>query len=148
MMTMKNNLRLNGLKGELAIILMVTTLMTGCAANMAANGQNGPDLQIVQQEKSRREIEHYLGTPETVLTHDNGHSVATYDVEAKTKPSIARAAGHGAMDLLTLGLWEFVGGPAEMYMGRRVLVSVEYDREGKLIALDSVRYFNNIDSHN
>jgi len=136
--TMKTQLKINGLKIGINILIASTILTTGCAANMAANGQNGPDLNIVQQEKSRRDIERHLGAPESVLILENGHQVATYNVEARTKPNLLRAAGHGTMDLFTLGLWEVVGGPTEMYIGRRVSVAVEYDRNGQFMALKEV----------
>jgi len=53
-------------------------------------------------------------------------------VEARTEPDLARAAGHGLMDLWTFGLWEFVGGPIEAHNGRRQSVTVDYSSEGKV----------------
>ncbi|MEH6445206.1 MAG: hypothetical protein V7784_15030 [Oceanospirillaceae bacterium] len=122
---------------RLGATLIATLIMTGCAANMAANGQNGPELSLISQEKSRREVERHLGLPINILNLKGGQYIATYDVHAKTEPSLARAMGHGALDVVTLGLWEVIGGPAEMYHGRRVIVSARYDKANQLLTLQS-----------
>jgi hypothetical protein len=121
----------------LGATLTATLIMTGCAANMAANGQNGPELSLVSQEKSRQEVERHLGVPIKILKLNGGQYIATYDVHAKTEPSLARAAAHGALDVFTIGLWEVIGGPAEIYLGRRVLVSARYDKSNQLLTLQS-----------
>jgi hypothetical protein len=77
-------------------------------------------MKLVQKETLRQDVEHHLGSPISTSKLANGHTIATYDVQSKTDPSLLRAAGHGTLDLFTLGLWEVVGGPAEVYMGRRV----------------------------
>lgn len=120
---------------KILIGFMFCIILSGCAANMAANGQNGPDLNQVKQQYSRAEVEQFLGLPISETTMANGHKVAIYDVEAKTDPSIVRAAGHGALDLISLGLWELVGGPIEMYNGRRQQVKASYDSKNRLVDL-------------
>jgi len=112
-------------------------LMTGCAANMAAQGQNGPNMELVKQENNRRDIERYLGLPVEITPQGEGHYLAIYDVEARTEPNMTRAAGHATMDLFTFGLWEIIGGPTEVYMGRRVKVTVEYDENNQFVNLTS-----------
>ena len=117
--------------------LFTVALMTGCAANMAATGQNGPDMDIVMQETTRLDVERHLGSPVDVRNMSNGHTVALYEAQANIDPNMARAVAHGTLDLFTFGLWEVVGGPGEAYMGRRVEVTVEYDEQGNLFSLDS-----------
>jgi hypothetical protein len=122
---------------KLMYVALIGCAITSCSANMAYTGQNGPDMQIVMNEGTRHDVEIHLGSPYELTELSTGNYIALYDVQAKTESSFARAAGHGTLDLFTLGLWEVVGGPAEGYLGRRVVVTVEYDNEDNLVRLDS-----------
>lgn len=119
------------------VALSIGVTLSGCSANMAATGRDGPDLNVVSQEATRFNVERQLGSPETLQQQANGDWVAVYDVEPRTKPSLARAAGHGTLDLFTFGLWEVVGGPLEAAHARRVLVTARYDSSGKLLQMTS-----------
>lgn len=47
-------------------------------------------------------------------TEKNGKYIETYRAKAgKSGFNYVRAAGHGALDVLTLGLWEVAGTPVE-----------------------------------
>ncbi|WP_143534896.1 hypothetical protein [Ruegeria meonggei] len=117
--------------------LIFGAALSGCAANMAATGRDGPDLSVVSQEATRFNVERQLGSPDELQQQANGDWVAVYDVEPRTKPNLARAAGHGTLDLFTFGLWEVVGGPLEVAHARRVLVTARYDQSGKLLQMTS-----------
>jgi hypothetical protein len=119
------------------VALSIGVTLSGCAANMAATGSDGPDLSVVSREATRFNVERQLGSPETLKQQTNGDWVAIYDVEPRTKPNLARAAGHGTLDLFTFGLWEVVGGPLEVAHARRVLVTARYDKSGKLLQMNS-----------
>ena len=122
---------------SMLVALTLGVALSGCAANMAAKGSDGPDLSVVSQEATRMDVERQLGSPEQLQQQTNGDWVAVYDVEPRTKPNLARAAGHGTLDLFTFGLWEVVGGPLEVAHARRVLVTARYDDAGKLLQLTS-----------
>ena len=107
------------------VLLVVIALLQGCAANMAAQGQNGPDLNVVKRQQTRAEVERMLGLPVDTIRRNDGETVELYVVEARTEPSTTRAAGHAAADLFTFGLWEFVGGPIEASNGRRQRIVVK-----------------------
>ena len=109
------------------ILLLLVLSLQGCAANMAASGQNGPDLEVVQRQETRDDVERMLGRPTETIRRTDGVVVDLYLVEARTEPNLARAAGHATADLFTFGLWELVGGPIEAYHGRRQRIVVEYD---------------------
>ncbi|WP_282168685.1 hypothetical protein [Ruegeria atlantica] len=119
------------------VALICGAALSGCAANMAATGRDGPDLSVVSQEATRFNVERQLGSPDELQQQANGDWVAVYDVEPRTKPNLARAAGHGTLDLFTFGLWEVVGGPLEVAHARRVLVTARYDQSGKLLQMTS-----------
>jgi hypothetical protein len=123
----------------LTCIVLAALLLQGCAANMAAQGQNGPDMVVVKKQQSRDDIERMLGTPVETIRRTDGVLVDLYIVEARTEPSAARATGHAAASLFTFGLWDLVGGPIEAYQGRRQRVVVEYDGEDRVVSVLTTR---------
>ena len=120
-------------------IVFAAILLQGCAANMAASGQNGPDMNVVKRQQTREDVERMLGMPAETISNSNGEIVELYIVEARTEPSVTRAAGHATADLFTFGLWEFVGGPIEAYQGRRQRVAVRYDRNDRVLSIMTER---------
>lgn len=119
------------------IAVAIGGALSGCAANMAATGRDGPDLAVVAQEATRLDVERQLGSPVKTQQLGNGEYIAVYDVEPRTKANLARAAGHGVLDVFTFGLWEVVGGPLEAVNARRVLVTARYSKSDKLLGLTS-----------
>ncbi len=123
----------------LACIVIAATLLQGCAANMAAQGQNGPDMVVVKRQQTRDDMERMLGSPAETVRRTDGVTVDLYIVEARTQPSAARATGHATASLFTFGLWELVGGPIEAYQGRRQRVVVEYDDQDRVVSVLTTR---------
>lgn len=121
------------------LIVALAVLIQGCAASMAAQGQHGPDLNVVKKQETRADMERMLGLPVETLQRTNEEVVDLYLVQARTEPSAARAAGHATADLFTFGLWEFVGGPIEGYKGRRQRVVVTYNENDQVIAVATQR---------
>jgi hypothetical protein len=114
----------------LTFATLVATL-SGCSVGMAASGKPAPDLSAVRVSADRSDIELRLGAPVRTGTDGEGRNVAVYRYEIGNEPSAGRAIGHGVMDVLTLGLWEVVGTPVEVFQGERYELTVVYDENGK-----------------
>jgi hypothetical protein len=84
--------------------IAVVGLLSACSVGMALSGNEEPDLGAVKVGTSRGEVEMHLGNPEHSLTLEDGRRVDVYEYEIGNEPSTGRALGHGAMDVLTLGL--------------------------------------------
>lgn len=123
----------------LLLLIVIILALPGCAANMAAQGQNGPDMNIVQKQHTRADVERMLGSPVRTIRSENGQLVDLYRVEARTEPNLTRATGHAAVSLFSFGLWELVGGPIEAYQARRLDVLVQYDESDKVVSITSKR---------
>lgn len=117
------------------MMLVAAVALQGCAAHMAAQGQNGPDLKVVQKQQTRQDMERMLGLPVESLPGKNGEVTELYIVQSRTEPSTGRAVLHATADLFTFGLWEFVGGPAEAYQGRRQRVFVHYNEHDRVLSV-------------
>ena len=122
-------------------MILIALVVSGCAANMAANGKNGPEMAVVKRQNMRADVERMLGTPVETVSNSNGELVQLYIAEAHTEPSAARAVGHAFMDVASLGFWEFVGGPMEAYIGRRQRVIVCYDEEDRVMLITDEKSF-------
>jgi hypothetical protein len=93
-------------------IFSVIAITSGCSVAMAAKQREGTDLTVVSQGISRAEVEEVLGAPLSTTTSPDGEW-ATYQYVTPKEASGGRAIAHGAMDILTLGLWEIAGTPIE-----------------------------------
>jgi hypothetical protein len=97
-----------------ASVLMLTLLnLFGCSVYKAASndGVSVSDVKGCQYKASllAKGMER-VDTKE----HPDGKVTETYRAKArKNGLNYVRAAGHGAMDVITLGLWEVVGTPVE-----------------------------------
>jgi hypothetical protein len=113
--------------------LILVGLLSGCSVGMALSGSEKPDLGAIKVGSSRGEIEMHLGSPTSSLALEDGWRADIYEYEIGNEPSAGRAIGHGAMDVLTLGLWEVVGTPIEGVQGERYQATITYDRDDKVV---------------
>lgn len=125
------------------LIITMIIFLQACSANMAMQGQNGPDMNVVKRQHTRVDVERMLGLPKETIQTANGEMVELYVVEARTEPSVVRATGHAAADLFTLGLWEAVGGPFEAYGGRKQRVFVQYGNDDNVASVMTDRRLGN-----
>ena len=128
---------------RILLLVILAIGLHGCAANMAVQGQNGPDMNVVKRQETRDDVERMLGLPVETIRRSDGETVELYIVEARTQSSATRAAGHATADLFTFGLWELVGGPIEAYRGRKQRVVVQYDEDDRVASVMTDRQIGN-----
>jgi hypothetical protein len=120
---------------------MTVTVLTGCSVFMATKQPDKKNLDLMCE-----------GTPRSVLVEEFGEPIAVKEVEghptevfrfvqgyskgAKT----ARAVFHGTADVLTLGLWEVIGTPAEAaYDGEKLYYEVTYDENERVVSAVAIK---------
>jgi hypothetical protein len=91
----------------------LTLFISSCSVYKAASN-DGVEVSDVRKCHSRG---CYLSLGMEILdkhTEENGKYTETYRAKArKSGFNYVRAAGHGALDVMTLGLWEVAGTPVE-----------------------------------
>lgn len=115
--------------------LFTVLLLAGCSVGMALSGDHNPDLSAIKVGATRGEVELHLGAPVGTSVLVDGRQAATYEFELGNEPSAGRAIGHGAMDLVTFGLWEAIGTPIEAVQGDKRRVEITYGRDGRVAAI-------------
>jgi hypothetical protein len=107
--------------------------LSGCSVGMALSGKENPDLGAVKVGATRGEVELHLGPPVRSAAVASGSRTDVYEYEIGNEPSAGRAIGHGALDVLTLGLWEIVGTPIEGFQGEKYQATITYDQNEKVV---------------
>lgn len=122
--------------------IAVVCLLNACSVYMAAKQEDTRDMTALNIGTPRSLVLGKLGQPTTTekengLRTDYFNFTQGYSGGAKA----ARAAGHGVMDVLTLGLWEIAGTSIEgAANGDKMSVEVIYDKNDKLA---QVKVFKN-----
>ncbi len=104
---------------------------------MALSGKKDPNLGAIRTGTTRGEVELQLGSPVKSVTAPGGKRIDIYEYEIGNEPSAGRAVGHGALDLLTLGLWEVVGTPIEALQGKKYEMTITYSQNDKVEAINT-----------
>lgn len=100
---------------------------------MATQGSHKPDLSALDERAKRNRIETALGQPIKTQREEDGYRIDTYRYEIGNEPSAGRAAGHAALDVLTLGIWELAGTPIEASQGTEYEAIVTYDEQDRVV---------------
>ena len=119
--------------------LAAAALLSGCSVGMALSGSQNPDLGAVRTGATRGEIELHLGSPVRSTLLEGGRRADVYEYEVGNEPSAGRAAGHAAMDVLTLGIWEIVGTPIEGVQGEKYTATIVDDDHDKVVDRKTAR---------
>ena len=122
------------MKVQLIYLLVIAIMCSGCSVVMAARGSHPPDLSQIRSGATKAEVTAMLGAPDSTIPHERG-SICAYTFETDNEPSAGRAVAHGAMDLLTLGIWEVVGTPIELLVsGESHVLIIEFDQDDRVIS--------------
>ena len=118
---------------RLCIVLALSAgcLGSGCAAYMAANQPGQKDVALLNKGTPRAKLIAEFGPPLSSEMKDGvRHDIFKFTQGYHTGVKVGRAVLHGAADVVTLGLWEVVGTPAEGYFnGTEVSAEVIYDAQ-------------------
>lgn len=106
-----------------SVCLVLVIFCSGCSVGMALSGNKQKDTSVFYQGADRSFVQAKVGLPDAAVQDKDGNWIDTYLIVEGNEPSAGRAVAHGAMDVLTLGLWEVVGTPIEAAAG-----SEEHDR--------------------
>ena len=113
----------------LFVIAGLALTLTGCSVVMAAHQPSRKDVKVFSHGMPRSLVVSEVGAPVTAETRA-GKRVEVYAfTQGYSKAArVSRTIGHGAADVLTLGLWEAVGTPTEAaFNGKRIVYEVTYD---------------------
>ncbi len=116
------------------LIALSLGLSSGCSVYMASHQPDKKDTTLFSSGTPRGLLLAEFGQPVSSETKEGKRVdvfsfVQGYSQGAKT----GRAFFHGAADVLTLGLWEVVGTPAETAMnGNKLTYEVTYDSNDKV----------------
>lgn len=100
----------------IAVTILIGSSFTlaGCSVGMAMSGQEQKDTSILFPGSPRPVVIAKIGPPETSTVNKDGSYIDSYLITKGNEPSTGRAVAHGALDIVTLGLWELIGTPMEM----------------------------------
>ncbi len=118
----------------LGLMLTVCLASSGCSVYMAANQPGNKNFELLKPGMPREAIIAEFGAPISTEEKDGEKTDIYKFVQGYPQGEKAfRAVGHGAMDVLTLGLWEVVGTPTEGIMhGKDVVLKILYDKDNKV----------------
>jgi len=105
-------------RGRPVVALLLLLSLAGCSVAMSSQRSTFKgDVGLLRVGAERIQIEATFGPPATITPMQDGRTKVTYRLDPNAHSEGARSAavaGHLAMDLLTLGLWEVVGTPLEI----------------------------------
>ena len=119
-------------------LLILCVAFSGCSVGMALKGQKEPDLSVCRIGEDRGAVELQLGKPVNVVTLQNGDVLCEYEYQIGNEKSAGRAAGHAALDVITLGLWEVAGTPIEAAAGKKKRLTIQY-RDNCIVTINNVK---------
>lgn len=110
---------------------MVACAVSGCTVARAAAGRRSDKLSLLYEGQDRAILLQHWGHPKKTVVVE-GARRDTFLLSAGDAPSGGRALGHATMDVLTMGMWEIIGGGYEDSHSRGLWLTVEYDEHEKV----------------
>lgn len=123
------------------VAALLTASASGCAAVKASRQPDKKDLGVLHQGVPRTHVVAELGRPEWTRERDGMITdVFSFKQGYSKGVKATRALAHGAADVVTGGLWEVVGIPAETLAdGTEVQVVVSYDNLENVHAVQVIK---------
>lgn len=117
-----------------AICLVFFSSAYGCSVHSAANQPDEKNTNLFREGTPRAELLAEFGSPIHTETKDGIKTdIFSFVQGYSTGAKAGRAFFHGAADVLTIGLWELVGGSIEgAYDGEKMSFQVMYDENDKV----------------
>ena len=114
--------------------------LSGCSVFMAAQLPDKKNLEVFRQGVPRQVVLAEMGLPSGYENRNGIRSEVYKFKQGYSQPvKISRAVLHGTADILTFGLWEAVGTPAELaFSGTDTMVLVTYNASDRV---ETVEYF-------
>jgi len=114
--------------------------LSGCSVFMAAQLPDRKNLEVFKPGVPRQVVLAEMGLPSGYENRNGVRSEVYKFKQGYSQPvRISRAVLHGTADILTFGLWEAVGTPAELaFSGTDTMVLVTYNGSDRV---ESVEYF-------
>lgn len=132
---------------RIAVLLIASLVLHGCAVSRFLETRPGVDLTPVQAGAHRAQIEALLGTPSREWTTSAKVHYRLYQYDAGVEPNRSDAAAIVVMDIASLGLAELFWymGDYQGMSGRKLsrMIAVAYDADGKVVGVfDNVTEFS------
>ncbi|MBW1998583.1 MAG: hypothetical protein JRJ29_11535 [Deltaproteobacteria bacterium] len=118
---------------RLPYVLIFALILSSCSVYMAGK-KEGVCIEEVTQCKTKACLSSKGAEPIDSKRDENGVLIETYKFR-KATGSTARAAMHGILDVVTLGIWEVAGTPIEGSKGKKqfIVVKVTYEKDDETI---------------
>lgn len=118
----------------LTLITLLALCLQSCSVGMALSGNKPRDTSTFYHGSDRSFVHAKTGLPDSSFQDEEGRWIDTYLIVTGDEPSAGRAIGHGALDVVTLGLWEVIGTPIEAVAGSEEYQSfiIHYDKDNKI----------------
>ena len=124
-----------------ALMLALILPVSGCSVFMAAQQPPAKNVELFNVGTARNELLAEFGPP-VISEENNGKKINMFVfVQGYNKATKAgRVIFHTAADVFTLGLWEIIGTPTELYFdGREMAFHVSYDEHDRIDTVNVLR---------
>jgi hypothetical protein len=127
------------------VLFLMSLVGSGCSVGMALSGNEQRDTSIFYNGAERSFVIAKVGLPDTSVQDKDGNWIDTYFIVQGNEPSAGRAVGHGALDVVTLGLWEVFGTPIEAAAGKeqKSRYVIYYDENQKIQKVERIHVESN-----
>jgi len=116
---------------KIAVVFGFVILLSlqGCAVVMASKQPSKKNLTVLEIGKHRNYVISELGAPVTSETvNGERKEIYTFQQGYSKAARVSRTLWHTTADIATIGLWEIIGSPTEVYFnGEQLSYEVVFD---------------------